>query len=267
MHLGHAWVAWHNYSIAAGSGGRFTLIVDDIMYYMPHLAQQSWPVVASVERYVEDLTWLGLVPDDVVYSTRNAETHAEAANKLGIRRPARLTYTWWGTCVPDATGTGASNQYNAWLVAVRVVDDYLAGIDSFVRGQDLIEEMYLYDDTCRRLGYRPCGQQYVPLVRREASAAKESKSAGALSIREYRAAGYTPAELIGTLRECARRSETAGLRDVVIPAGVLELEPRKALRYSIYQTTAVIEAANEGLPWQDAVVAHHRRMKQRERNR
>lgn len=230
LHIGHVWVAWHNYAIAAGSGGRFVLIVDDIMHYMPHLAKQTYPMVEATERYIDDLTWLGMAPDDVVYSTRNANAHGDAAAALGLRRPGRIAGTWVGTCVPNAIGTGASNQYNAWLVAVRVVDDYLAGVDSFVRGADLLEEMYLYDDTCRRLGYRVAGQQYVPLVRRETSAIKESKSSGAYSIRDLRASGYGPDEIVATLRRCAEQSAAAGLAHVVIPKGTLEPKQHSATR-------------------------------------
>lgn len=266
MHLGHAWVAMHNHAIAKGSGGRFVLIADDVMYYLPQLQIQSWPLVVGVERYVEDLTWLGLAPDEVVYSTRNAEAHAEAAERLGIARPGRLAKTWQGTCVPDVKGVGASAQYDPWLVLVRVVDDYLAGVNAFYRGDDLREEMYLYDDTCRRLGYRPCGQEYLPVVRREGVAKKESKSAGAVSIRDLRAAGYEPWQLLGTLREAHRRAAKAGLRDVVIPEGVLQKEPLRWLEHSTYSTDEELDNADlAGRPWQDDVIEYHRRMRDQER--
>jgi glutamyl/glutaminyl-tRNA synthetase len=115
MHTGHAWVAWHNYDVAAGSGGRFVLVIDDIMYYLQQLSIQSWPLMTGVDRYIEDLTWLGMPPSDVVFSTRNAEAHADAAACLGIRRPGRLAKHWWGTCVPNVTGTGpARNTTRGW---------------------------------------------------------------------------------------------------------------------------------------------------------
>jgi glutamyl/glutaminyl-tRNA synthetase len=267
MHVGHAWVAWHNYDKAAGSGGRFVLIADDIIYRLQQLDIQSWPLDVAVTRYVEDLAWLGMPPDEVVYSSRNAEAHAAAAKLLSLRRPGRVTKYWAGTCVPNVAGTGASSQYNAWLVAVRVVDDYLASVDAFYRGRDLVEEMYLYDDTCRRLGYRPCGQEYLPVVRRAASKAKESKSTGACSIRALREAGYRPEWIISTLRECARRSQAAGLADVVIPDGYMTAEPVRWLKYDTYSTPRVL-AANadlQGRPWRQAVMTYHRRMRARER--
>jgi glutamyl/glutaminyl-tRNA synthetase len=267
MHTGHAWVAWHNYDVAAGSGGRFVLIVDDIMYYLQQLAIQSWPLMTGVDRYIEDLTWLGMPPSDVVFSTRNAEAHADAAARLGIRRPGHLTKRWWGTCVPNVTGTGASNQYDPWVVMTRVVDDYVAGVDAFYRGRDIEPEMYLYDDTCRRLGYRPCGQEYLPLIRREGQDKKESKSAGAVSIRDLRAAGYAPQQIISTLRECARRSKGACLCDVVLPADMLQTDQVKWLAYDTYDSDAALRANAdaEPRPWSGVVRAYHSEMRRRER--
>ncbi len=267
MHVGHAWVAWHNYRIAAGSGGRFAVIVDDMMYYLQDLAAQSWPLTTAVMRYVEDLTWIGMPPDEVVYSTRNAEAHADAAQILGLQRPGQLSHEWCGTVVPRVNHTGASDQYNAWLVMVRVVDDYIAGVDGFFRGADILPEMFLYDDTCRRLGYRTCGQEYLPVIRREGNDKKESKSTGATSVRALREAGYTPEQIIATLRECARRSALAGLAHVVVPAGVLEAGEIKALPYEYYSSPTVLRGSHHGEPFCEGLIGYHRRMKQRERRR
>lgn len=256
----------HNHAVAKGAGGRFVLIVDDLMYYIPQLQIQSWPLMTAVERYVEDLTWVGCPPDEVVFSTRNAEAHADAAAELGIERPARLTKGWQGLTVPSASGVLSSPQYHPWLVTARVVDDHLAGVTGFFRGADLREEMYLYDYFCRRLGYRPCGQEYLPVVRRENVAAKESKSAGAVSLREMRAAGYTPRQVRGTLLEAARRSAAMGLRDVVIPADVLQTNELRWLEYSTYTDPDVLAASADlvGRPWRDEVIAYHAAMRARE---
>lgn len=262
MHIGHVWVAWNNYKAAADSGGRFVLIVDDVIYYLQNLATQSWPLITAVARYIEDLTWLGMPPDEVVYSTRNAEAHAEAQAELGLRRPGRLVHTWAGDVVPHADHTRAQAPYHPWLVMVRVVDDFLSGVDSFWRGADLLAEMLLYDDTCRRLGYRACGQEYIPTVRREGQEKKESKSTASTSVRALREAGYTPSQIIDTLLECAKRSAAAGLADVLVPCGMLEAGEVMAMQHSYYN---VGEARLNTLddPCSEAVVNHHRAMLRR----
>jgi glutamyl/glutaminyl-tRNA synthetase len=233
LHLGHIWTAWHNWSYAAEGGDEFILIADDIAYNLQHLHEQSWSVTKAIARFCEDLTWLGIPPTQVIFSTRNAEAHAEAAAVLNLSPPGiRADTSFRGPMVCTPEGAQMS-MYHPWLVMTRVVDDALAGVEAFVRGSELVTEAELYDHFHRVLyGGLPPRQRYIPVVRREENAEKESKSLGSCSLRELREAGYTPREIIDTLRECDRRSRAADLRDTVIPAGVLEPEETRTLAFA-----------------------------------
>ena len=263
-HLGHAWVAWHNWVTARNAGGKFLLIFDDLTYYLPTVVKQSWSFTTARERYLEDLDWLGLAPDEWHISTVNAEHHAWAAEKLGIIRPAM------GGCIgyiplqlPEARGNTALG-YHPWLVVARVVDDYLYGVTGFYRGEDLHGEIQLYDYFRRTLYPGPTvGQTYLPVIRREESPSKESKSNNeGVSIRDLRDAGYHPEDVLETLCECGRRSAAAFLRDTVIPAGILERDVVRTLPYNdanhkhVYLTDT---------PWRDECLLYWRRMKGRNR--
>jgi hypothetical protein len=72
-----------------------------------------------------------------MYSSENAEAHAEAAETLGLRPPGRVA-----TGIGGAPFTPIDNKpwyYSAWLTAVRVVDDFAArvmGVDPARFGDD-----------------------------------------------------------------------------------------------------------------------------------
>jgi len=254
LHLGHVWVAWRNWVVAAKHGAEFVLIADDVAYNLGRLFEQSWSATAAAQRMCDDLQWLRMAPTQVVFSTRNAEAHAEAARELNLRLPGRAAHeSFQGPIIRDPAGTQVT-MYHAWLVCVRVVDDFLAGIGAFVRGAELTHEAQLYDHFWRTLyGVTPPCQEYVPVVRREDSTEKESKSTGSLTVRDLRAAGYTARQIIDTLRECDFRSREQGLRDLVIPAGVLEVPEVCALvcrdSYAQRQAQAAKTHRAEGQPW------------------
>jgi len=233
LHLGHVWTAWLNHRVAAQHGAEFIVIADDIAYNLQTLSEQSWPATVAARRMCADLAWLGMEPSRLIYSTRNAAQHAEAAEALGISKPGLCAdASFMGPMVYAAQGATQVTLYHPWLVLTRVVDDYEARVRAFVRGADLIHETQLYDHLYRQLyGGQPPRQEYAPVVRREANAEKESKSGGAWTVADLRDAGYTPGEIISTLRECHRRSMAAGLRDVVIPDGVLEPETHRTMRF------------------------------------
>lgn len=239
LHVGHAWVAWHNWTDAARRGGRFVLILDDIVANLQCLTQQGFSPNVAADRYVEDLAWLGCDVDDVVFSSRDAEAHAEAASLLNLRHPGRwAAENFTGIRVRRACSQEPTNdltEYHPWLTMTRVVDDFLCKVNSVTRGMEphLVGEAHHYDWTYRQLyGGNPPRQEYVPLVRRAGAQDKVSKSAMKdLTLRMLRAEGYTGQDVIGTLRECADRGAQEGLRDVVLPEGVLDLPGVKTLRH------------------------------------
>ena len=229
LHSGHAWVIFNNWHQAKRAGDRFLLLVDDICYNLQDVWKwQAYPSVV-VRGMIEDLAWLGMEPDAVHYSSTNAEAHAEAAETLGFNRPGRVTHSSFDLRWVRLLPTGTADQYHEWLCLTRVVDDHTWGVQGFARGMDLVGERQLYHHLWRALypAGDPPAQAYLPVVRREVGPAKEST--GSPTIRDLRAAGYTPEEVLGTIRECARVSALAGLADVVIPQGVLEVATRKAL--------------------------------------
>jgi glutamyl/glutaminyl-tRNA synthetase len=233
LHLGHVWVAWHNWRLAAASGGEFLFIADDIVYRLQYCQNNGFPVREAVTRNVEDLQWLGLAPTQVVYSSDNAEAQACAAQTLGLKPPGRdAAQTFQGYYVLT-TMNQPLVMYHPWITATRVADDFTYQVNGFVRGDEwhLRSEVAMYDWFYRTLyGGNPPTQDYVPVVRREQKPEKESKAVGATTIRDLRATGYSPAEILETLQECAARSSSRNQRDLIIPEGVLDTDTKRALR-------------------------------------
>ncbi|MHB0964240.1 MAG: glutamate--tRNA ligase family protein [Gemmatimonadaceae bacterium] len=91
------------------------------------------------------------------------------------------------------------------------VDDLDQKIDVVIRGEDLLDSTGRQRALARLLGRRrPLHFMHHPLVRHP-DGAKLSKSAGDSGVRELRAAGTTPAEVLG------RAAHAAGLLDQVQP--------------------------------------------------
>ena len=279
LHCGHAWVALHNWEIAHHCGDPFVLIGDDLTYNFQYLETGNFSFALGMQRIAEDLAWLGMKPDEIVWSSMNAEAHAAAAETLGLkpmsrnqRRDADL-----GTHVIASPGSTSAvlpvDAYSPWLTMCRVVDDHLAGVQGFFRGADLVGERQLYDDLARRLRYVPPAQGYLPLLYREAevNGRKESKSFGAVNIRQLRAAGYEPHQIIQTLRWCAEVSTRDRREGVMVPPGYLETE---AVRWHHHNINEVRFAAApewtpppvvepERYPSDDWVEEHKRIMRER----
>jgi glutamyl/glutaminyl-tRNA synthetase len=256
-HIGHAWVAWNNWYHAVRSGGKFVCIFDDDVYHLQNLDFQGYSVEASVAEWVRQLTWLGCVPDEVVISSDNHEAHEAALAQLGLKMPtAMFGESWIGHMIRHPATGAQEDYYHPAIVALHVVDDALASVDAFWGGWEFIGERELYDHFTRALGYRAIYQTYLPEVRREKQPTKESKSLGAPTLFDLRDIGYSPQEIIDTLRECDRRSRAAGLRDTVIPHGYLSPTRKRVLKYQGHMETiegAVKEA--RGKPWEAYVRA------------
>ncbi len=87
------------------------------------------------------------------------------------------------------------------------VDDLDQKIDVVIRGEDLLESTGRQRALARLLGRkRPLHFMHHPLVR-HAGGAKLSKSAGDSGVRELRAAGVTPADVLGRAAHAARLIE------------------------------------------------------------
>jgi hypothetical protein len=146
-------------------------------------------------------------------------------------------------------------------VLCRAVDDHEAGVQAFYRGDDLVGERQLYDYLARQLRYVPPAQEYLPVVYRvgEARSRKESKTFGAVPVRELRAAGYQPEHIIQTLRWCAEVSQRERRAGVMIPPGYLTTEAVQWHPYSVHKTRYADPPTPPGFA-SDAVAQRHRRM-------
>lgn len=103
-----------------------------------------------------------------------------------------------------------------------VVDDLRHEVDLVVRGLDLLEATAPQVRLARPLGReRPPAFLHHPLIRKP-SGAKLSKADGDTSVRELRAAGASPDDLIG------RAAAAAGLVEIGAPVAVADL-PRLVL--------------------------------------
>jgi glutamyl/glutaminyl-tRNA synthetase len=252
----------HDYDLAARSGGQFILIADDDVYAKQRLWLQSWTPATVVARMVEDLTWLGMAPDDVRYTSEFADLHEAAGAKLGVREP-RLrdgTASFHGRYILPPGSLAQADYYHPWFTICRVIDDHALAVDGFHRGEELVGERQLYDYFCLQLGFRRVDQCYLPHVWREGATAKESKSVACTTVRELRDAGYAPQQVTETLLACSRGVPAGG--QITLPKGVLRAGKRKRwLRDAGYKESVEGTLASAlGKPWEADVRAAAKRM-------
>ena len=232
VHIGHAWIAWLNWREAQLTGGEFVVMWDDVTYNNGACESTGFAFECGVTRTREQLKWLGMEPDRECYWSEFMEAGKAACERLGYKLPRRvgLEPVHHNVVLHPQEPVYAAI-YEPGLTVCWVVGDFLAGIDGYYTGRAFESTCCLYEDICRRLGYRSVRRQYVPEVRRETLTAKESQSKGAVSILDLRLAGYEPWQIISTLRECDWVSRLKGLADTVIPAGLLEPGELKWLLY------------------------------------
>ena len=243
LHLGHVANAVWTWGLAASSGARVLLRIED------HDRQRCRPEYDDA--LLEDLDWLGFRPD--LGPVRQSDPDAEAAYADSFAALqadglvygcdcSRSTFSAWaaahgrpwsgagcpggcrdrglsgpvlrvalgggseswmdglaGLCEEDVAPTGdlaIRDRHGNWTYGFCVVDDARQGVDLVVRGRDLFHATANQIRLGRRLGRdAPPAFAHHPLVLR-ADGSKLSKSAGDTGVRELRAAGRTPAEVI-----------------------------------------------------------------------
>jgi hypothetical protein len=244
LHLGGAWNAYLNWLVAARSGGEFVLIQDDLWMHYGATGLSGFGPREGMERYAEDLAWLGMPPNRCHLSSENRERHLWANAKLGYREPLvigqmpilstpvrrMLNPCDFNDRLPPAPGLGiegyiyrSDTTFSPWHLTCCVVDSVDFRINAWVAGDDQVLYDALCIDLCQRLGYPPPLSFYHPNVKRTEAVDKLSKSGETVTIRDLRAAGYTAESILSTLMECSRLSYNAGHQSVVLPEGVLEL--------------------------------------------
>jgi len=229
LHLGHAWVAWHNWRIKTRMGGKFVLLLDDELHRLQRLEcdPTALPIDQCEDRYLEALEWLGCPADVVGRSSEARELMLESAQRLQITEPritepeTNLGIMWRKIGVIGHEAI----QYSPWVTLAAAVEHRFFGVTGFVRGMDLAGEAYLYDFMCMQLGWVPPEQWYVPLVRRGWGTVKESTSSAGIvtapSLLELKQYGLTGEEVIDTLRELDWRRNQEGRDAINIPNDVL----------------------------------------------
>lgn len=281
LHLGHAVNALWVWGIARAYGGRVLLRVED------HDRGRCRP--AYERSLLDDLDWLGLVPDGAGtdafragslpqrqsddtarYATRLAAleadglayacrcSRAEIARAATVDDPATEERRYPGTCRDAAVAAetttarrvvmreGTTERFDDLRlgpqaqdpdrqggdVLVRdrmgnwtyqfavVVDDLEQGVDLVIRGEDLLGSTGRQLRLARLLGRTgPPRFLHHPLLRR-ADGRKLSKSAHDTGLRELRAAGRTPAEVLGL---AAHLSGLASSATAIGPSALADL--------------------------------------------
>lgn len=261
-------MAWHNYKLARQTGSDFVVIWDDDQYARQCLWRQGFTFEHARERYLTDLEWMGLSLDREACSTDFADEHERVWRELDLGPPEPLgpePFRGWDilSCGSPVTEV----RYHPAIVASRVADDAMLGVEAFYRGMDLVGEIQLYDYLARRLYSHAPRQEYLPCVTyarsewREKYAQRDQEFGGPRvtgydNIRQLREAGYTPREILDTLREAARRSLAKREAAIILPIGVLYATKKNTLRYrgDDELRKSDVEGA-EGSPWEADVKA------------
>jgi glutamyl-Q tRNA(Asp) synthetase len=255
LHLGHAFNAIHVWGLARAFGGQVVFRIED---------HDRTRARAEYERSIlDDLDWLGLVPDIGATGEFRAGAHAQRQSDNDVRYDAVLSRLAAGGLVypcdcsrrdiaqdvPDVFGAemrypgrcrqravdplatparrlilsqdsvsfidlrlGQQEQspatqcgdlllrdrHGQWTYQFAVVvDDIEQGIDVVIRGEDLLDSTGRQLLLARMLGRAaPPHFLHHGLLRRP-DGSKLSKSAGDTGVRELRAAGMSPAQVLG----------------------------------------------------------------------
>ncbi len=212
LHIGGVRTALFNWLFARHEGGEFLLRIEN--------TDVSREVAESVGQIQDSLRWLGLHWDgEVAFQLDRLERHQEVARTLAEEG---LAYEDDGALrfrMPDEGSTGWDdairgpidypNEKLEDVVLLRsdgrptynfaaAVDDADAGITHVVRGEDHIPNTPKQIRLLAALGARVPVYGHVPNVL-GGDGRKLSKRHGAVSIAEFRAAGYIPEALVNYL--------------------------------------------------------------------
>jgi len=222
LHLGHVVNAIYVWGMARAARGRVILRIEDHDRKRCRAAYET--------ALLEDLDWLGFAADEgrhpLVRQSDRSAVYDEAlaildrdgrvyACDCSRRRIGGAAYD--GRCrdraLPRSAGTGLRVRLDGepsgdllirdrdgqWTYQfAATVDDLRQGITLVIRGQDLADSTSRQVALARLLGRsEPPIFVHHPLIL-DASGRKLSKSAGDTGIRELRAAGLTPEDVVGT---------------------------------------------------------------------
>lgn len=197
LHLGHIYTVLVNRDMA--SKGYFILRFDDTS---PHLVKGNkvGETYYFMERQLEDLEWLGIVPDRVSLQSDLIEKYKTEINfiidTLTLRdTPAGQHILPKFVRFKDSF---VAYPYVPEQTAERVVMDYYEDIRHLIRGEDFSTEYSLYRFFCDYMSYPHPKFTFLP--RLNTPTGDISKTQKSKTVRQYREDGYTASKLLQKLR-------------------------------------------------------------------
>lgn len=168
-------MAWVNRTWAKQHGGKFVLRFDDLA---PRLAGEDLSQMERFAREAEELLrTAGLAPDEVTFLSAHSAVAEQYPVRVEVKnkwlRAANLEGHLNVPCLP-------------YLVAARVQADIQDGIDVVIRGEELLQELHLYEYINMELGGQPRELIYLPRlrVRKGGKVTTISKTYGNLQLRD-----------------------------------------------------------------------------------
>jgi glutamyl/glutaminyl-tRNA synthetase len=201
--LGHIYIALVNAYEAHNSGGKFTLRFDDNqVYWKWKYAPQQ--ISEFAQGIIEDINWIGIPIDDF---QKQSEMEDDAWSLLlKSRIDAKMRRPFYHEQIPEYPTMPDFGAYPyAWdLTAEKVVMDFTSHINLLIRGEDLATEYSLYAYFCEMCGIPNPHHVYLPRLRMAGHNELQneiSKTNGFYQIRQFRAKGYKPFDVLDLLRE------------------------------------------------------------------
>ena len=228
LHVGHISTYYWNWYFKERAGGKLILTLDDLCYNWQRCGRDpnNLSLEEGREHYVEDLTWLGMPPDEVYMSSDFEDEINEYAEKLSINPPKVGMPGEDTSAILRRVGEvlGSAIVYHPYGILAAAVEDHICGVSLVIRGSDLASEAQLYDFLCWRCGFVAPEQQFAPLVRRGSSFVKESKSnKGTPTIRQLRQLGVTAEQIMDTIHQLDQTRRGQGRDCIHIIPPVLTL--------------------------------------------
>lgn len=203
LHMGHVYLCLVNQYEAHQRGAQFLVRIDDTQQYWSRW-MLSWEKMRHyAERTLEDLAWMGLAPDGVVYQSEIiAMIHQKIRMLYGVEIPEERIGADYS---PVVKGMRAPMCYTPGITCEKVMLDFYQGVDLLIRGMDLLDEFALYAYWCDRFRIHTVYHVYLPrLVLADgedpAYYGNVSKTHGVLTVRQQRDEGRTAEELLKILR-------------------------------------------------------------------
>jgi glutamyl/glutaminyl-tRNA synthetase len=221
LHLGHLYLILVNQHMAKSTGGKFVFRFDDDQpYWRDRLGDDA---VQGFKEYMrEDMEWLGIEPDAWTSecAARDANEAAVGVHLLPYEVTPPMDEKGSENLYAHYKNGGVYFPYVPYLTAVKVVQDAREGIDTLVRGEDLVTEYTLYCHYCRVLGIPRPAFYYLPRMKRvtrqygavtgEAELDGISKTKGGFKISDLRSKGWTPERLVDMLADASLNSPNKG---------------------------------------------------------